>query len=284
MKSSVKIGYWIGTGLTMGFLLFVFIGMTLDETLSIYSRGWSVFALVLFLLMFLFIVSYLKIPEIKIIGNIIHYKALGKKATFNKADIIELRKVASNINGWYSFRGGIKIITKDDEYEFPFHLYPNQAELLQQLYGVKLYKLDLIVTYSPSYLSYLLYFYKNPSTMYLFFSLAFIWLAFIKTNTVAGKIIFGLISALSILPFLMSSHYVKLEKNELITIHPLLLKSTKIQIKDIESVNTRSISTGKGGIKNITLTFNNKTIKTIPAGLNWQSELDLIANQLNTKL
>lgn len=284
MNSNAKIGFWIGASLTMGFLFFVFIGMTLDESLPIYSKGWFVFAVVLILLTLLFTISYLKIPTIKIVGNQIHYKALNINTTFYKTDIIELAQINANINSWYSFRGGIKIITKNGVYEFPFHFYPNESELLQELYGTQPYQVDLVNNYSPSYLSYMQYFYKNSHTIYLLMSMAFTWLALTKTNALSGKIIFGIMGLITIFPFLMSSHYVKLDNNELVIIHPLLLRSTKIKVKDIESANTKPIYAGKGGsIKHITLTLNNKRIKTIRAGFNWQSELDLIVDNINAK-
>jgi len=261
MKSKLPFTYYLVVTLITVFLWSMFVGMNLDGTLPLFSKGWYLMLLPIIFTNILFIISFLKIPKIQIIGNRIRFKSLDVKGEFKQEDITKIESVATSINSWYSFRGGIKIYVEDKIYSFPFHCYTNETELLQKIYKVVPEKIQISNSYQLSNLKYIRYFYRNFGTFFLFLSIPFLILLFSinKNAPFTSKLILAIIPTMLILVFKVSSFYVTVSANGC----------------------AKKISTGRGSRKNITIALKNKKIITWRAELNKQSELEKIAKEFH---
>lgn len=280
MKSKLSLGYYIIIILITVFLWFIFIGMNRDGNLPLFSKGWYLFLLLILFTNILFVISFLKIPKIQIIGNRISFKSLDFSGEFGQNDITKIERVASHINSWYSFRGGLEIYVKDKIYDFPLHIYTNETELLQKIYKVSSKVIPIVSRYELKNFSYLKYFYRSFGTFYFLLSIPFIYLLLNTKNSSPffSKLILAILPLMCILAFLLSSKYVLLDGTKLKLMEPLFFKSTTIHLDGIAHLNAKNISTGKGGIKNITIELIDKRVLTWRAELNKQSELDEIIN------
>lgn len=286
MKSKLSFGYYIVIILITIFLWSILIGMSLDGTLLLFSKKWYLFILPIILTNLLFLISFLKIPKIQIIGNRFHFKSVDFNGEFEQNDITKVERVSTRINGWYTFRGGLKISAKGKIYDFPFHIYTNEADLLQKIHKVSDEEIPMSRKYAIQHLKYLKYFYRNFGTIYLLLSIPFLYMFFSvkKDSPMFSKLILAFIPFMFMLVFKLSSKYVRLDGCTLNLIDPLLLKSTEIQLSDIEYLSAKKISTGRGSFKNITIEFKNKSILTWRAELNKQGDLEEIVKEFNRKM
>lgn len=283
MKSRLSFGYYIVILLITIFLWSMFIGMNLDGTLLLFSRGWFLFILPIIFTNILFLLSFLKIPKIQIVDNRFHFKSLDFNGEFEQEDITKIERVSARINGWYSFRGGLRIYAKGEIYDFPFHIYTNESELLQKIYKFSSEEIRQSNKYKIKYFKYLKYFYRNFGTIYLLLSIPFLQLLFNvkKGSPLFSKLVLATIPLMFILFFKLSSKYVRLDGDALKLIDPLLFRSTEVQLRDIEHLSAKKNNTGKGSLKNITIELRNKSVLTWRAQLNKQSELEEIVKVFN---
>lgn len=232
----------------------------------------------------MFMISILKIPKIEIANNTVHFRFNGTKQSFKISDITKIERVNSHANSWYTFRGGLNIITENENLIFPFHIYSNETEILQQIYKSDKKEIKPISKYSVANFSFIKYFYRN---IYSFFIIPIVGFLFIlqskDKNTIFGTIAISLIIALLLAVILRTFKYLKLDNEYLYYINPIGMKSCKYELKSIKHVNSKVISTGRGGIKNLTIELVDNQIVTLNAGLNKQYTLDEIARKLNTR-
>lgn len=232
----------------------------------------------------MFIFSLKKIPKIEIINNEIYYNSNGTLVKIKIGEITKIERVTSMINGWYSFRGGLNIIAENENLIFPFHIYTNETEILQQIYKSDKEEIKPISNYSIENVSFIKYFYRNIYSFFIIPIVGFIFILQSKDeNTILGIIVISLIIALLMAVILRTFKYLKLDNEYLYSINPIGMKSCKYELKSIKHVNSKVISTGRGVIKNLTIELVNKQIVTLNAGLNKQNTLDEIERKLNTR-
>lgn len=284
MKTKIKATTYIMPITILAFFVFCFIGMTLDETLVIYSWQWWLFGVVIAGLFLLFIISFLKIPKIEIANGIAFSKSYGHQQSIKINDITESERVISNINRWYSYRDGIKFYTDNGTLLFPFHIYSNESEILQRLFRSERKLINPSTEINFSNLSFIKYFYRNPYSCFLIPIVGFIYILQNKENTgTLGLIILSFIIILLSVVILKTTRYLEFHAGQLHYVNPLLLKRSMFDIDNIEHANSKIIATGKGGIRNLTIQLADKRMLSFKAGLNNQKSLDEIAIRLNTR-
>ena len=284
MKTKIKATTYLPSFITLTIIGFCYVGMTLDKTVIIYSWQWWIFGIIAIGLFLLFLISFLKIPRIEIINNIVHSKLNGTRQSFRVDDITKIERINSHANSWFTFRGGLNILTKNGNLIFPFHIYSNETEMLQQIYKSDKKVVNPISNYSVVNFSFIKYFYRNSYSFFLIPIVGFIFILQSKDqNSLLGIVVISMLITLLMTVILRTFKYLKLDDEYLYYINPIILKSCKYDLKSIEHANSRVISTGRGAIKNMTIELTNKQILTLNAGLNRQKTLDEIERKLNTR-
>lgn len=283
MKSKIKGITYLLPILIMTFVIFIFIVTTIDNTIAIYSLQWWIFLLVILGLFSMFLFSFKKIPKIEIKNSTISYYSINKQIQLKIEEISKIEQVISKINGWYSLRGGIIIHTENEKLVFPYHIYSNESKMLQLIHQNKELEIEKDCNFNFSNIFYLKYFYRNFGSIYLILIIPFISILInFKASDVLGIIIISGIIVLSVVAFHMTSKYIKIENGNLYHISPILFRSCKYDLKNIKYTNSNLINTGNGRIKNLTIELVDNQILTLSAGLNIQSSLAEIADELNT--
>ena len=284
MKTKVKATTYLLPFIIMAFLGFCYVGMTIDNTIVIYSWQWWIFGIIVVGLFLLFLISILKIPKIEIENNTVYSILNGTKQSFKISDITKIERVNSHANSWYTFKDGLNILTEKRNLIFPFHIYYNETEILQQIYKSKRKEIKPISNYSVTNLFFIKYFFRNSYSLLLVPVVGFMFILQSKDqNSIFGTIVISLIIAVLLAVILQTFKYLKLDDEHLYYINPIRLKSSKYDLASIEHANSKVISTGRGGIKNITIELVDKQILTLNAGLNKQKTLNEIARKLNTR-
>lgn len=283
MKSRIHIRNYISTCLILGLFICLFIGVSLDETVNNtllwYLAGLSVIGMTL-----LFYKIYSKIPSIKIDNQRVFFNSKKKEQSFEISEIISVQPIDSDIDFWYTRRGGMLIETDKANFKIPFHIYSNERELLQKLYGHELKRVIPKVKINPKSLRYLKYLYRNVYSLFFLISIPFIWLLFcIRNHTYISVIFLSILPVLLLTTFKKTTKYIKIDFVELKIFDPFFMIEKKYSLVNIENVNSKRISAGKSSIKGLTLMLTDKNIITIPAELNKQAELDLIAKRMNSR-
>ena len=283
MTTKIKFIVYFYPLIVFAFLLFCFVGMTIDGTIELYSVGWYVFLLVLILYSLLMWLEYVKIPKIKIGDGSISYRSKAAIVKFKRSAILKLERTKSGKSSSFSTRGGIEIHTKSDKLLLPFHIYSNEKEILQYLYQVNETNIDIESCFDTKNFSFIKYFYRESNGFLLITILLLFAVIISKIDSHWG--ILGTVCIFILLAkgLLLNYRYLKIEDGYLKHINPLQLKSTKYKIDQIAHSNSQAIRTGKSIIKNLTIELVNKSIVTLRAGLNTQKEIGELAKTLNTK-
>ena len=283
LKSKVKAITYLSPICLMAFLIFVLVGMTNDNTIAIYSLEWWIFGILILGLSFMFLTSFQKIPKIEIINDVIHYNSEGTREKFKIGEITKIEKVNSKISGWYSFRGGLQIHTKKEKLIFPYHIYNNESKMLQLIHQSHEILIEQISEFKLSNLFFLKYFYRNSYSFFLIPIFGFIFLLKNKESNNIGTIVILAIVVLLLIAVFKSFKFLKIENGYLNYINPILMQNCKYDIKSIKHANSELITTGRGGVKNLTIELVDRRIVTLNGGLNSQKSIDEIAHELNTR-
>lgn len=286
MKSKLESQYRITFGVLIALLicpLILIVIAVLKSIILVSSLGLLAVCLFILPLIIFIIISLITIPRIEIIDGIVTYRQRFKIYTFDINEITDFVKVDRKINSWYTARGGLNIVTNDRSYEFPFHLYTNQHQLLCALRGVDYEPIFTSTDLRFSYVRLLRYVYRAPIVIMLLISLILLFVLLIKQAAFAVVIIFASLSALCIYVSFKALKYVKLSSNHLIHISPLQLRGVSINVQDVIHADPRPVYTGRTRIRCLTLDLNNGEVLSLRGELNSQSELEAIAREINEK-
>ena len=286
MKSKLENQYRLTFGVLIVLLICPLLLIAIagfNSMILISSLGLLAVCLFILPLVIFTIISLFTIPRIEIIDGVVTYLQRFKMYTFDIKDITAFENVDRRINSWYTARGGLKLMTNDQSYEFPFHLYTNQHQLLCALRGVDCVPTSTSTDVSFSYLRLLRYVYRTPIIIAVLISLILLFVLLIKQAAFAVVIIFATLLALCIYVLFKALKYVKLSSNHLIHISPLQLRGVSINVQDVIHADPRPVYTGRTRIRCLTLDLNNGEVLSLRGELNSQSELEAIAREFNEK-
>lgn len=286
MKSRIKTATYIPAVITMTIFIALYaLGTFSDNEFRPHSLLWWIVGILIVGFFLLIRSSFKSIPKIEVVDNVIHFYSKSTQVKVKIGEITKLERVKSMINGWYSFRGGLKIYTEKEMLVFPYHVYSNEAKLLQLFYLSENSVIKRNCSLRFGNMLYMKYFYRSFGSFYLLTALVITYILMNKEHV--GTIGFYVLSAMILLFLavgLLLSKYVKVENGYLYHFSPLIMKRCEYALENIEYANSKAINTGGNGPgKNLTLELINKQILTLSAGLNRQKELDSIALEINDR-
>ena len=286
MQSKLNIIAFVPSFILVTVFTLLLVGITKEGILQSYSLPWFL-SVGFILIMFYWIISlFRKIPTFTIKDQVITHQLKGASQSFTLSDIQQLAQIPTRAIPFVTARGGLSIQTAKGEFCFPYHIYQNEAALLKAIHQVSLdVKVYIMQQYGINHLFYLRKWYRNSYVVFLLPMLGFVYLLVIKYEGM-----FWPTFVLSIIPLLIAvlivqtSQLIHIEGKHLAHISPMALRKRMIPLEDIDYVNSSQISTGRGGLKNMTVHLKDKQILTLHAGLNKQQELNTLASQIHANL